>query len=159
MIGPEPLRLDRQHAPRHQNDNSDADQEPRPGDPLPLLSPVAHHFVSSSFGNVATLRTKEGQPILRIHPRDAQERQIRSGQWVKVSNERGWCRLMAEVTEDVRPGVLATTSVWWPIFSPDHQNVNATTSDRLADFGGGSTFYTNLVQVEICTQESGQNVL
>ncbi len=135
------------------------DQEPRPGDPLPLLSPAAHHFVSSSFGNVATLRTKEGQPILRIHPRDAQERQIRSGQWVKVSNERGWCRLMAEVTEDVRPGVLATTSVWWPTFSPDHQNVNATTSDRLADFGGGSTFYTNLVQVEICPQESGQNVL
>lgn len=117
-------------------------------DPLPLLCPAAHHFVSSSFANIATLRAKEGKPTLRIHPDDAQARTIRSGQWVRISNERGWCRLVAEVTTDVRPGVLATTTVWWPAFSPDQYNVNATTSDRLADFGGGSTFYTNLVKVE-----------
>jgi anaerobic selenocysteine-containing dehydrogenase len=135
------------------------EQAPTASDPLPLLSPAAHHFISSSFANVATLRTKERHPTLRIHPSDAQARQIRSGQWVRVSNERGWCRLVAEVTEDVRPGVLATATVWWPTFSPDRYNINATTSDRLADFGGGSTFYTNLVHVEICTQESGQDVL
>lgn len=120
-------------------------------DNLPLLSPAAHHFVSSSFANVETLRAKERNPTLRIHPVDAEARQIRSGQWVRVSNDRGWCRLVADVTEDVRPGVLATTTVWWPAFSPDQYNVNATTSDRLADFGGGSTFYTNLVKVEACT--------
>lgn len=124
------------------------DQIPTTNDPLPLLSPAAHHFVSSSFGNVETLRTKEGRPALRIHPSDALARRIRSGQWVRVSNERGWCRLIADVTEDVRAGVLATTTVWWPTFSPDQLNVNATTSDRLADFGGGSTFYTNLVRVD-----------
>lgn len=121
-------------------------------DPLPLLSPAAHHFISSSFANVETLRAKEGKPTLRIHPLDAAARAIRSGQWVRISNERGWCRLVAEVTTDVRPGVLATTTVWWPIFSPDGHNVNATTSDRLADFGGGSTFYTNLVKVEACVE-------
>src|SRR5258707_508170 len=129
------------------------DQAPAPGDPLPLLSPAAHHFITSSFGNLETLRAKEGKPTLRIHPSDAQARQIRSGQLVRVSNERGSCRLVADVTEDVRPGVLATSTVWWPTFSPDQLNVNATTSDRLADFGGGSTFYTNLVHVEICFQE------
>ncbi len=117
-------------------------------DPLPLLCPAAHHFVSSSFANVATLRAKEGKPTLRIHPSDAEARNIRSGQDVRVSNERGWCRLVAEVTTDVRPGVLATATVWWPSFSPDQRNINVTTSDRLADFGGGSTFYTNLVRVE-----------
>lgn len=135
------------------------DSAPAISDPLPLLSPAAHHFVSSSFANVETLRAKEGRPTLRIHPSDAQARSIRSGQWVRVSNERGWCRLLADVTEDVRPGVLATTTVWWPTFSPDQYNINATTSDGLADFGGGSTFYTNLVYIETCTQESGQNVL
>jgi len=117
-------------------------------DPLPLLCPAAHHFVSSSFANIESLRGKEGKPTLRIHPDDAQARNIRSGQWVRVSNERGWCRLVAEVTTDTRSGVLATTTVWWPTFSPDQRNVNQTTSDRLADFGGGSTFYTNLVHVE-----------
>ncbi len=118
------------------------------GTRLPLLCPAAHHFVSSTFGNQERLITKEGAPTLRIHPTDAAARNIRNGQLVRVSNERGWCRLVAEVTDDIRPGVLATTTVWWPKFSPDQRNVNWTTSDRLADFDGGSTFYTNLVNVE-----------
>jgi anaerobic selenocysteine-containing dehydrogenase len=117
-------------------------------DPLPLLSPAAHHFISSTLANQERLIAKEGAPTLRIHPLDAEARGIRSGQMVRVSNERGWCRLVAEVTEDVRSGVLATTTVWWPQFSPDQRNINWTTSDRLADFGGNSTFYTNIVVVE-----------
>jgi anaerobic selenocysteine-containing dehydrogenase len=120
----------------------------RPDGRLPLLCPAAHHFVSSTFGNQERLRAKEQAPTLRIHPRDAAQRGIRDGQLVRVSNERGECQLVAEVTDDVRPGVLATTTVWWPTFSPDQRNVNWTTSDRLADFNGGSTFYTNLVRVE-----------
>ena len=119
-------------------------------EPLPLLCPAAHHFISSTFGNQERMISKECAPTLRIHPVDAEMRNIRSGQLVRVRNERGWCRLVAEVTEDVRPGVLATTTVWWPQFSPDQRNVNWTTSDRLADFNGGSTFYTNLVNVEAC---------
>ncbi len=117
---------------------------------LPLLCPAAHHFISSTFGNQERMIAKEQAPTLQIHPLDAEARNIRSGQLVRVSNERGWCRLVAEVTEDVRPGVLATTTVWWPQFSPDRRNVNWTTSDRLADFNGGSTFYTNQVLVEAC---------
>jgi anaerobic selenocysteine-containing dehydrogenase len=118
------------------------------GKRFPLLCPAAHHFISSTFGNQEQMRVREGAPKLHIHPLDAREIGIRSGQLVRVSNERGWCRLVANVTEDVRQGVLATATVWWPEFSPDRQNVNWTTSDRLADFNGGSTFYSNLVQVE-----------
>lgn len=115
---------------------------------LPLVCPAAHHFISSTFANQELLISKERAPTLRIHPRDAAQRGICHGQLVRVSNERGACRLVADVTEDVRPGVLATTTVWWPQFSPDQRNINWTTSDRLADFNGGSTFYTNLVSVE-----------
>jgi len=115
---------------------------------LPLLCPAAHHFVSSTFGNQEQLIAKEGAPTLRIHPTDAVARGIQQGQLVRVSNERGECQLVANITEDVRPGVLATTTVWWPKFSPDQRNVNWTTSDRLADFNGGSTFYTNLVSID-----------
>jgi anaerobic selenocysteine-containing dehydrogenase len=115
---------------------------------LPLLCPAAHHFVSSTFGNQERLIAKEGAPTLRIHPNDAAIRNIQNGQMVRVGNERGWCMLVADVTDMVRPGVLATTTVWWPKYSPDQRNVNWTTSDRLADLAGGSTFYTNLVTVE-----------
>ncbi|WP_420799400.1 molybdopterin dinucleotide binding domain-containing protein [Ktedonospora formicarum] len=115
---------------------------------LPLVSAAAHHFISSSFANVETLKAKERVPRLTIHPRDAEKRGIRSGQLVRVGNERGWCQLVAEVSEGVREGVLSTPTVWWPKFSPDQRNINWTTSDRLADFNGGSTFYTNMVLVE-----------
>ncbi len=124
-------------------------------DALPLLCPAAHHFVSSSFGNLDVMKAKEQAPTLHIHPRDAEVRGIRSGQLVRISNERGWCHLVARVGEEVRPGVLATTTVWWPRFSPDQRNVNWTTSDRLADFNGGSTFYTNLVTVEAVDESVG----
>ncbi len=128
--------------------NDEAFDTPSPDEALPLLCPAAHHFVSSTFANLDTMKTKEHAPTLRIHPHDAEIRNIRSGQRVRISNERGSCQLIASVTEDVRPGMLATTTVWWPQYSPDQRNVNWTTSDRLADFAGGSTFYTNLVKVE-----------
>src|SRR5207247_8657598 len=102
---------------------------------LPLLCPAAHHFVSSTFGNQDRLRTKERAPTLRIHPNDAAPRGIRSGQLVRVSSERGWCRLVAEVTEEVRPGVLATKTVWWPRFSPDQRNIRS--EERRVGKGGG----------------------
>lgn len=123
---------------------------------LPLVCSAAHHFISSTFGNHERLKAKEGSPTLRIHPDDAAARNIRSGQLVRVSNERGWCRLVADVTKDVRPGVLATATVWWPKYSPDQRNINWTTSDRLADFNGGSTFYTNLVSVEPAPNEENE---
>ncbi len=117
------------------------------GDYLTLLSPGAHHFISSTFANQAVLVEKEGAPTLRINPVDAEARGIRSGQYVRASNDSGWFTLVAEVTNDVRPGVLATTTVHWHSLCPDQRNINWTTSDQLADFAGGSTFHTNLVRV------------
>ncbi|WP_052888344.1 molybdopterin-containing oxidoreductase family protein [Thermogemmatispora carboxidivorans] len=115
---------------------------------LVLVSPGAHHFISSSFGNVAALRRKEGRPSVRLHPDEARARGIRDGQLVRLSNELGSCLVFAEVSDEVRPGVLAACSVWWPRFSPDGRNINWLTSDRLADFNGGSTFHTTLVTIE-----------
>ncbi len=132
---------------RHTSDEEDF-YTASPTEALPLLCPASHHFISSTFANLDTMKTKEHAPTLRIHPQDAALRKIRSGQTVRIGNERGSCELVACVTEDVRPGMLATTTVWWPHYSPDQRNVNWTTSDRLADFAGGSTFYNNLVTVE-----------
>ena len=139
--------------PRERRREESQEREQTALEPLPLLCPGAHHFISSTFANVETLKTKEHAPTLRMHPLDAQVRNIRSGQRVRIFNDRGECQLIAEVTEDVRPGMLATVSVWWPKHSPDQHNVNWTTSDRLADFDGGSTFYTNLVSVEAIASE------
>ncbi len=116
--------------------------------PLTLISPKAHHFINSSFNNVATLTRREGRPTLEIHPADAAARGIADGDRVRVFNDRGDCCLFALVTDRVRPGVVASPATWWASALPGGKGINGLTSDREADMGGGATFYTNLVQVE-----------
>lgn len=114
---------------------------------LVLLTGAAHHFVSSSMANQPDLLAKEGEPTIEIHPDDAAAREIAAGDWVTVENERGWCRLRARISTDVRPGVAVAPKGRWPKHSPDGRNVNFLTSDALADLCNQSTFHSNLVTV------------
>ena len=115
--------------------------------PLQLLSPPAPSFLNSSFVNVDGLRKIAGEPTLEIHPKDADRRDIKNGQWVRVYNDRGRFRARALVGETVKFGTVVTQGIWWNKYSPDGTNCNATTSTRLTDLGGGATFFDNLVQV------------
>jgi len=83
-----------------------------------------------------------------LHPSDAAARGIRDGDPVRAFNDRGAARFWARVGPTVAPGVAAHSSLWWLRDSPAGRNVNALTSDRLSDMGGGATFHDNLVQVE-----------
>ncbi len=116
--------------------------------PLNLLSPASHHFLNSTFSNLPSLMKAEKAPRIWIHPEDAVERDISSGDVVRVHNLRGEVELRAEVSELAQPGTVWSPSLWWHRDSPKGRNVNALTSDLLTDLGGGSTFHTNLVQVE-----------
>ena len=124
-------------------------QDCRPEDALALLSPAAHHFVSSSFANHGELVRREGVPSLQINPQDAATRGIEIGDQVVVENRRGWFRLKAQVSDDVIPGVVVTYKGYW---AKHHggRNVNWTTPDTLADLAGQSTFHTNRVWVRKC---------
>jgi anaerobic selenocysteine-containing dehydrogenase len=79
---------------------------------------------------------------------DAAARGISSDDQVRVYNERGSCLLRAHVDGQVRRGVVCAPSVRWASKAADRRNVNALTSPRLTDMGGGPTFYSCLVQVE-----------
>ncbi|MCC6417528.1 MAG: molybdopterin oxidoreductase family protein [Gemmataceae bacterium] len=116
--------------------------------PLQLLTPPAPSFLNSTFVNVDPLRRLAGEPTAELHPDDAARRQIRPGDWVRVFNGRGAFRARAVIGESVRPGVVAALGVWWNRYTPDGVNCNSTTSSRLADLGGGATFFDNLVEVE-----------
>jgi anaerobic selenocysteine-containing dehydrogenase len=115
--------------------------------PLQLLSPPEPSFLNSTFVNIDSLRQIAKEPTVEIHPVDAGPRGIEDGQWVRVHNDRGAFLARALVGSTVRPGVVVSLSVWWNRYTPDAKNVNATTSTRLTDFGGGATFFDNLVQV------------
>jgi anaerobic selenocysteine-containing dehydrogenase len=116
--------------------------------PLAMISPPARNFLNSSFVNVQSLRDTEGEPHLDIHPVDAAQRHILSGDRVRIYNDRGSFEATARVTDKAREGLVVGLSIWWKKFAPDHKNVNEVTSQRLTDMGGGPTFYDTLVQVE-----------
>lgn len=118
-----------------------------PHDALELVSPAAHHFVSSSFANRADLARREGAPRVEINPVDARRLDVRTGERVRVFNTRGWCELRAVVTDDVRPGVAASPKGWWRT-AGGGRNINWTTPDALGDLAGQSTFHSNRVWIE-----------
>ena len=115
--------------------------------PLAMISPPARNFLNSTFVNVQSLRSIEGEPLLEIHPDDAAPRGIESGTMVSVFNDRGDYRCRAEVCTRARPGVVNGLGIWWRKLGPAGTNVNELTHQRLTDLGAAPTFYDCLVEV------------
>ena len=116
--------------------------------PLQLVSPPSPHFLNSTFANVESLKSAAGEPEIEIHADDAASRGITNGDAVRIHNDRGWFRAKASVGDSVRDGVVVATGIWWNKHVEGGWNANATTPTRLADLGGGSTLFDNLVEVE-----------
>jgi anaerobic selenocysteine-containing dehydrogenase len=116
--------------------------------PLALIAGADHYYVNSVFANVAGQRRRSGPPVVRIHPDDAAARGLRAGQEARVFNERGAFVAEVEVTDRVRPGVIASTKGRWPGHVKGGTTVNATVDERDSDMGGGAVFHDNRVEVE-----------
>jgi formate dehydrogenase major subunit len=63
------------------------------------------------------------EDLLEMHPHDAEQRGIRSGDWVKLASRAGETALRVEITDRVSPGVVYTT-----FHHPDTQ-ANVITTD------------------------------
>ena len=116
--------------------------------PLAMISPPARNFLNSSFVNVQSLRDTEGEPHLDMHPADALQRGISTGDTVRIYNDRGTFIARVRVTDKARVGLVVGLSIWWKKFAPDGKNANEVTSQRLTDMGRAPTFYDVLVEVE-----------
>ncbi|SEO35951.1 Anaerobic selenocysteine-containing dehydrogenase [Duganella sp. CF517] len=116
--------------------------------PLAMISPPARNFLNSTFVNVKSLRSAEGEPHLDIHPEDAAKRGISDADMVRIHNDRGSFIAKARVTDKARPGMVVGLSVWWKKLAKDGKNANEVTSQRLTDMGRAPTFYDTLVEIE-----------
>jgi anaerobic selenocysteine-containing dehydrogenase len=117
--------------------------------PLEFLPRKADNFMNSTFANLPGHRLMERKTagLLEMHGTDAAARGVATGDSVSVWNGRGRITLTASVGETVPAGVVAARLDWQKL-SQDGANVNALTSERLTDIGGGATFYSTLVEVE-----------
>ena len=108
-------------------------------------------FLNSTFVNIDSLRRAAGEPTVDMHPIDAEARGIGDGERVVIFNARGRFEARAQVGPTVKQGTLMSPSIWWNRYTRDKVNCNATTSTKLTDFGGGATFFDNLVEVKKAT--------
>jgi len=115
--------------------------------PLELLARKSDNFLNSTFVNLPSLQKMERQHELEISKSDADLRGIHDGDRVRVFNNRGEIFLTAHVDGAVSAGVVGA-KLGWAKLSDRGININVLTSARLADLGGGATFYSTLVEVE-----------
>ncbi len=115
--------------------------------PLAMISPPARNFLNSTFVNVTSLRSIEGEPVLEMHAGDAAARGLDDGAMVRVFNDRGEYRCRMAVSPRARPGVVNGLGVWWRKLGVAGTNVNEVTHQRLTDIGNAPSFYDCLVEV------------
>ncbi len=89
--------------------------------PLQLISPHFKRRAHSQFDNLPWLRELQVQ-ALSMNTADAEARNIRHGDTVRVFNDRGEVRIPAKVTERIMPGVVALPQGAW--FDPDEKGID-----------------------------------
>ena len=116
--------------------------------PLEFLPRKADNYMNTTFANLPGHQQMERRTagVLEMHADDATPRGIANGDEVSVFNGRGRITLTAAIGPKVAQGVVAARLDWQKL-SHDGANVNALTSQRLTDIGGGATFYSTLVEV------------
>jgi anaerobic selenocysteine-containing dehydrogenase len=117
--------------------------------PLALIAPASHWFLNTTFANKPDLMRRAGEPRIELHPDDAVPRGLSTGDLARVFNSRGEFTATVELSDRVRPGVIAATKGHWLKHVRGGANINATVEERDADMGGGAVFHDNRVQVEL----------
>ncbi|MET3507990.1 molybdopterin oxidoreductase family protein [Halalkalibacter oceani] len=129
--------------------------------PLPTYTPLVeeeefpflfvpgpnHNFLNSTFSNNEKHIKLEKTAKIHMNKKDAETLNIEDGELVRLWNARGECELTAAVGDNVLPGVVVSQGLWADM-PGKKQTVNALTPDRLADMGGGATFFSGRVNVE-----------
>ena len=82
--------------------------------PLILITGSRSQFYfASSHRDVEACRKCEPIPLVRFHPSISQEYGIKGGEWCWIKTPRGRVKMVAEVTDKVKPGVVVARHGWW----------------------------------------------
>jgi anaerobic dimethyl sulfoxide reductase subunit A len=118
------------------------------------LQALGHHSmgrVHSTHDNNDWLREAFPQRVF-INPVDAEKRNIKNGDKVKVFNERGALITPCRVTKRIMPGVVdIPAGAWW---NPNEEGVdqsgstNVLTSEKWTPWAFSNALHTIMVQIE-----------
>jgi anaerobic selenocysteine-containing dehydrogenase len=119
---------------------------PEAAQKLMLISPASDKRISSTLGG---LDGSLHPPKLLMHPADAAARGLQSGIDVRLWNDRAEVILSLEISNAIRPGVVASEKGAWLSTSRTGQTISALVSaDMRADLAEGACFNDTRVEVD-----------
>ena len=70
-------------------------------------------YFCSEQRNIAFLRKIHPNPLVTIHPHDAERKGISNGDQVRIYSPFGECFMQAEISEKFSPGIVHCDYGWW----------------------------------------------
>ncbi|MFC1822250.1 molybdopterin-dependent oxidoreductase [Thermodesulfobacteriota bacterium] len=95
----------------------------------------SQYYFHSEYRQIPSLRKRDPDPQVEIHPDTAQEAGIQEGDWVWIETRRGRIKQRAKVTDGIKPNVVNVQHGWWfpeeekPEYGVWNSNANVLTSN------------------------------
>jgi anaerobic selenocysteine-containing dehydrogenase len=112
--------------------------------PLCLISPASPRTINSMFGEF-----QGPDPVLRMHPMDAEVRGLVDGGAVRVYNGAAELTTHLVIDADLMPGVVSMPKGLWRRSLPGGLTANVFAPDTLSDLAGGACFNDARVEVAV----------
>jgi len=112
--------------------------------PLMLISYHSYEKINSQYSEIDKIKKLLGAPKAKINPEDARIRNINHGDKIKIFNDMGAIYAYAEVTSDIKEGVI---SIPFGFLVEEKANVNDIVESLKTDIGNGTAFHDNYVEV------------
>jgi len=96
----------------------------------------SQYFFHSEYRQIPSLRKRDPDPIVEIHPQAAKDCGIKDGEWIWIETRRGKIQQKAKVTNGIKPNVVNVQHGWWfpEDETPEHgvwkSNANVLTSSE-----------------------------
>lgn len=113
-------------------------------------------FFHSEHRQSPSMRRLHPDPAVVIHPETAAQYGITDGDWVKIENQFGECRMKAELFAGLRKDIVSTDHAWWfPERDPDdgtffgtfEANINCLVPMRPGKSGLANSFKSLLCRI------------
>jgi len=113
--------------------------------PLKLITPNTGSRIHSQFGNLRIIKETNTEPVVRISPVDANKRNLKTGQRIKVFNQMGELISTAEISNRIPSGlVVLPNGIWFN----EGGGVNRLIAGEETDIGFGAAYHDYMVEIE-----------
>lgn len=95
----------------------------------------SQYFFHTEYRQIRSLRKRDPEPLVEIHPQTAKHAEVQDGDWVWIETLRGRIRQKAKVTDGIKANVVNVQHGWWfpeeaaPEYGLWKSNANVLTSN------------------------------